>query len=165
MTYLEKEMIDRMDVVDRMGVYEFLEKDGSVQKYCIVVGADHRKHDRFISIVMLTDAEKERGYADAIGIPLPIGDYWCHCGMVTYARRDRLGNKIAKVGNATRKKITKMIGIEMGVINDKRESVWMSEEESDESMKAQLSFWQGQAKHWKELYNELLAAFGKGVKP
>lgn len=145
MTLEEKRMVDLTPTVDRMGVYEFLEKDGSCKKYCVIVSADHRKHDRFTSVVMLTDADSECGYADAIGVKLPIGDYYAHCGMVTYVRRDRLGRKVGKVGDKTRTKITKMIGVEMGVLNNPRDSVWEEDNKPD----------------FEKLYNDLLATIAK----
>lgn len=131
MTSEEKIRLDAMEPVDRMGIYEFIERDGSCKYYCVVVGAEHRKTERFISIIILKDTEEDTGYADSIGIRLPIGDFWVHCGMVTYARRDRLGRKVAKVGEKTRKKITRMIGIELGVISEPRSKVFESDTKPD----------------------------------
>lgn len=152
MTIEEKAKIDESPEVDRMGVYEFLDVNGIPDgKVAVVVSADHRKHDRFASIIMLTPYELERGGGDAIGVPLPIGDYIIHCGMVTYVRRDRLGKKLCKIGANTRKKITKMIGVELGVIHDGRESVWQIKDEPD---------WKAEAIRWKGLYENLVAAIG-----
>ena len=153
MTYEDKARVDESPEVDRMGVYRFLEKGGIWDgKYAVVVSADHRKHDRFASMVMLTDAENEHGGGDSIGCVLPIGNYWCHCGMVTYIRRDRLGEKICSIGAKTRKKITRMIGIEMGVVKAERDTVWENSYEDTEHD------WKAEAEHWKSLYNNLVGA-------
>lgn len=156
MTVEEKIIVDQCDPVNRMGVYEFLEKDGTMKNLCIVVGADHRKHDRFVSIVMLKDAEEQNGHPDSVGIRLPIGDYWVNCGMVTYCRRDRLGKKLCKVGDGTRKRISKMIGIELGVINAERETVWQIKDVSEEERQKEIGRLKGEVEHWKSLYNGLL---------
>lgn len=150
MTIETKAKIDASPEVDRMGVYRMLEKGGWWDgKYAVVVSADHRKHDRIASIIMLTNSQTEHGGGDSIGCKLPIGDFWCHCGMVTYIRRDRLGEKVCSMGKKTRKKIARMIGIEMGCINDTRNSVWVDENEKD---------WQAEAEHWQSLYNNLVGA-------
>ena len=110
-------LIDDMPPVERGGIYQFLEKDGSCKKYAIVVSADYRKSDRFISIITLTnpDETKDNFRRDSIGITTPMGDFTIHCGMVTYLRRDRLGNMVFKVGKKTRSRINTMISFELGI--------------------------------------------------
>ena len=153
MDYEEKAKVDKSPEVDRMGVYRMLEKGGWWDgKYAVVVSADHRKHDRFASIIMLTSAENENGGGDSVGCVLPIGNYWCHCGMVTYIRRDRLGEKVCSMGKKTRTKIARMIGIEMGAIHAERDSVWEKSYEDTEKD------WKEEAEHWKSLYNNLVGA-------
>ena len=144
-----KRIVDLAPAVDRMGVYEFLEKDMvTVKKYCVVVSGDHRKRDRYVSIIVLSDCEGDTGYhGDEIGIRLPIGDFWVHCGILTYVRRDRLGMKVGKVGQKTRKKINKMISMEMGLQQKDRDIVF-AENEPD----------------WKDMYYSLMhKALQQGV--
>lgn len=154
MTLEDKARVDASPEVDRMGVYRFMEKGGIWDgKYVVVVSADHRKHDRFASIIMLTNGN-EMGGNDSVGVVLPIGTFWAHCGMVTYARRDRLGEKVCSVGAKTRKKIARMIGIEMGAIHADRDSVWDKDYEDTEKD------WKAEAEHWKSLYEGLVGAIG-----
>ena len=119
MSYETKRRVDEAPAVERMDVYELYENDfETVKRYAVVVCGGHRTKDRYVSIITLTDADTDTGWhADEVGVRLPMGDFWVHCGMITYVRRDRLGRKIAKVGKGTAKKINRMMGMELGIIN------------------------------------------------
>lgn len=116
MDLLQKMLVDKSPEVERGGIYEFYEANGTTSKIALVVGAQYRKADRFISIIMLKPiAEDTHFMRDSVGIATPIGDYVCHCGMVTYVRRDRLGKLIHRISKKSRGLINTMISFELGI--------------------------------------------------
>jgi len=79
---------------DRGCIYEFIETDGTVKNYVLVISSNIRSMDKLISILMLGDSKS--GF-DVIPIDLMGSIKYVHCGLVTYAARARLGKKIGMV--------------------------------------------------------------------
>lgn len=119
MTYEQKAMIDKAPAVERGGIYEFIEADGTSTKMALVVAGAHRVRDRFVSILMLKPFVEDGVYGlhnDEVLITTPDDRYVAHCGMVTYVRRDRLGRQIHKVSKAVRHKVNEQLKIELGMV-------------------------------------------------
>lgn len=97
-----------MNKAVRGRIFQFLEKDGTSTKTCLVISADTRQTDKLISILML--GTKDSG--DAI----PVGDgSFVHCGLVTYCDRKRLGDPIAEVDEQSMAMIEDGIRLALGL--------------------------------------------------
>jgi len=119
MTNEDRKHIDTYAVLaERKGVYQFLESDGSwAGKYCLVVSAGDRKKDRMVSILMLSPDLQKFG-RDCVDIPVSTTDTLvARCGLVTYCRRDRLGEKVYTLSKHTMSRINRAIQIELGLAN------------------------------------------------
>lgn len=97
-------------------IYEFLEKDGTTNKYVLVCQNDKRTEDNLVSILMLGT---KKGYSSD-SIPIKFGGiiYYAHCGMLTYCKRSYLGKKKAKVSDDTMARIKKNISVQIGIAED-----------------------------------------------
>lgn len=93
--------------------YEFLEKDGTTKKTCLVVSSDSRKASKIISILMI--GNKENSDSVCVGN----GEY-VNCGLVTYCMRDRLGDEVGVALPETMNEIETVLCRSLG-ITDYRE--------------------------------------------
>lgn len=102
---------------ERRGIYEYTNAGGTYSGYVLIVGGNHREYDKYVSGIMLSPCDADSGcHNDELGIRLPDGrEFWVHCGMVTYFRRDRLGEQVHKVSKATMKRINEGIKMELGL--------------------------------------------------
>lgn len=117
---MDKELKYRLRMANkaiRGGVYDFVNATGDYKGICIVVGGDHRSNDKYVSAISLSPCDADTGlHNDEMGLRLPDGrEFWVHCGMITYIRRDRLGDMIYKVSDATMKRIGVGIKHELGL--------------------------------------------------
>jgi hypothetical protein len=102
---------------ERRGIYEYTNAGGTYSGYVIIVGGNHREYDKYVSGISLSACEVDSGaHGDELGIRLPDGrEFWVHCGMVTYFRRDRLGELVHKVSKQTMRRINEGIKMELGL--------------------------------------------------
>lgn len=112
-----KRHVDQSPAVERKGVYEFTNNSGNYSGLCLVVGGRHRRRDRYISIIQLKSVDVDGAFHnDEMGLRLPDGrEFWVHCGMITYLRRDLLGKMVHKVSDQTMKRVNLGIMQELGL--------------------------------------------------
>lgn len=143
MTYEEKAIIDEYEVkAERRGVYKFLESDGSWGgKYCLVVSGSHRVSDRIISILILNEyGDGSVVGSDVVCIRIEgFGLYYVRCGLVTYCKRNRLGEMVHKMSKNSMRKINEQILIELGLKNNPRFSAVDDEPDYEKLYKDLLS--------------------------
>lgn len=123
MTQQDKKNIDKYaTLAERKGIYKFIESDGNWGgKYCLVVSAGDRMKDRIISILMLSDNLNKFG-RDCVDVPISDSETMvARCGLVTYCRRDRLGEKVYTLSKHTMRRINRAIEIELGLVNRNEE--------------------------------------------
>lgn len=120
---------------DRGYIYEFLETTGEHEgKYCVVVSSQKRAYDKLVSILMLGDSRA--GY-DVVKFGFQGEIKYVHAGLVTYARRDRLGKRICPFPKKALDTVDLLMANELGL----------------ESEKGMI---------YKTLYDELIRTFMKG---
>lgn len=105
-----------LEAAERGWIYEFLEADGTTNKYVLVVSSQKRANDRMISILMLGDSCA--GY-DVVRVGFEGGNKYLHCGMVTYTARTRLGKKMYKVAKKTMENVDFLIADNLGLNREK----------------------------------------------
>ena len=135
---MKKEIDDYEVLAERRGIYRFIENDGTYKgKLALVVSNSDRAHDRFVSILILKE-ESSPGL-DVIGVTIPgWGDYFMHCGLITYCKRTNLGRPVYKMSKEGMKRINRQMKMELGLENRSRCGVM--DEEPD----------------YERLYNDLL---------
>ena len=124
MTNEMREMIDNYEVsAERRGIYRFIENDGSDKgKLALVISSADRANDRLVSILILK--QKSSPGLDVIGVTIPeMGDYFMHCGLVTYCKRINLGEMVHKLSKPGMKRINRQIEMELGLSNRSRNGV------------------------------------------
>lgn len=116
MTVEERKKVCKSPMVFRGEVHRYHNLSGW-SGYCVIVSGNHRAKDAYVSVVSLTDAEKDTVFCgDEIVIEFPSGkEYFCHCGMITYVRRDRIDDLILKIDRETMRKVDLAIMQEMGI--------------------------------------------------
>lgn len=112
-----KRQVDQSPAVERKGIYEFTNNSGNYSGLCLVVSGKHRSRDRYISIIQLKSVDEDGAFHnDELGLRLPDGrEFWVHCGMITYLRRDLLGNMVHKISDQTMKRVNLGIMQELGL--------------------------------------------------
>lgn len=116
--YLKQRLCDAPAVVHG-GVYTFRNASG-YEGICVIVAAKHRALDKYVSAISLIKSDVDFSYYDdVIKIVLPDGEQWsCHCGMITYMRRDRIGEKITELSVKQMKAIKDIIAEELDMSSD-----------------------------------------------
>lgn len=121
MTDEMRKEIDEYEIkAERRGIYRFIENNGEYKgKLALVVSNADRSSDRFVSILILKE-ESSPGL-DVIGVTIPDwGDYYMHCGLVTYCKRTNLGDPVYKLSKEGMKRINRQIKMELGLENRSR---------------------------------------------
>ncbi|MDD6715742.1 MAG: hypothetical protein PUF49_05130 [Firmicutes bacterium] len=91
-----------MNKAHRGYIYQFLEKDGTTNKNCLVVSSKNRETNKIISILMI-------GTRDGFN-SVCIGDgEYVHCDLVSFCDRKRLGKPICMINDSVLKEIDKGI--------------------------------------------------------
>ena len=103
---------NELQTADRGAVYEFIERDNTVKNMVLVVSNQMRCEDNLCSILML--GTKYTGY-DCVPITINEQNYYVHCGLVTYAKRSRLGKKIETLSAIKMRKIDLNIANNLGL--------------------------------------------------
>ena len=85
--------------------------------YCVIISADHRARDKYVSIISLRNInDQKRITGGEVVLTLPDGsEYFCNCGMITYMRRDRIDEKVCDVSREKMFEIDTAIMDEMGI--------------------------------------------------
>ena len=96
----------KVQVADRGGIFEFIEKDGSVKNLTLVVSSDRRKTDKRVSTVMLGDSNIG---SDVVMVEVDGKFRFIHCGMISYSMRNRLGKKIGQLSEEKMREIDRCI--------------------------------------------------------
>jgi len=135
-------------------IYEYAVKDET--KKALVISADFRKKDYFLSVIVLTDEPK-----GSVCVPITTGGgiMYADCGMVGFAQYDRFGGYLRTVRQAEMDQVdegvSKCLGLEQKVIEKLVTPPPMelpAEEPSEE-----LATAKAEAKIYKDLYEKLLA--------
>lgn len=125
-----------MDEVKRGHIYKYKEDLEGYNRYALVISADARGRDRYVSILFLSDAYLGH---DVIKVDIPhVGLRYVHCGMITYTQRENLTTDVAVVPAHTMNRIDGIILHELGIKHD---------------AEAELAI-------YKDLYDELVDAVG-----
>lgn len=103
---------NKLQVADRGGVFEFIEKDGSVKNMVLVVSNDHRKTDKRVSTTMLGDNDYGN---DVIELDVNGKTKYIHCGMISYSMRNRLGKKLIQLSEDKMKEVDRCIMGQFGL--------------------------------------------------
>lgn len=146
MTEEMKREIDNYEILaERRGIYRFIENDGTYRgKLALVVSSADRASDRFVSILILKETSSPG--LDVIGVTIPgWGDYYMHCGLITYCKRTNLGKSVYKLSKESMKRINRQMKMELGLENRSRCGVM--DDEVD----------------YEKLYNDLLKTVTKEV--
>lgn len=120
MTLKQKQAIDNYPIIaERRGIYKFLESDGEWKgKYCLVVGANDRKRDRIISILLLSSDGVTNYGRDCVDVPLSTHEArFVRCGMLTYCKRNMIGEKVFQISRHTMACVMQQIKIELGLVD------------------------------------------------
>lgn len=92
------------------------------EQLLLCVSGQYRRLENFVSVIFLTDAETDTGYhGDEVGIMVEGRAYWIHAGMVTYVRRDQMGEKVAKLSKDAMKKVHRAMKQALGMENRPRD--------------------------------------------
>ena len=112
-----KQKLKNAPVVNRREIYEYTNATGTYSGLCVIVSASHRERDKYVSAIALSPCDRDEGlHNDEVGITLPDNRrFWVHCGMVTYMRRDRLGELVHKISKQTMNRIGEGIKQELGL--------------------------------------------------
>lgn len=103
---------DEFQTADRGSVYEFIERDNTVKNMVLVVSSQHRCEDNIISILLL--GTKYTGY-DCVPIVIDNTTYYAHCGLVTYAKRNRLGRHVLDLPDDVMSRVDTNIASNLGL--------------------------------------------------
>lgn len=115
MTSEERNTICKSPMVFRGEVHKYHNMSGW-NGYCVIVSGNHRAKDVYVSVISLKEADKDFRYqGDEVSLELPGGTYWCHCGMITYMRRDRIDEFVVKLSKKQMRDIDLAIMQEMGI--------------------------------------------------
>lgn len=147
-------------------IFEYEHMGSGVIKKALVVAADFRKNDRFISIIILTDEPKGK-----INVPINCqGIMYADCGMVSFATNDRLmdyirtatADEMAQIDEG----IAKCLGLEQKTVEVPVEKVVEVtpppmvlpevHEGTVEFFSEELATAKAEAKIFKDLYEKLL---------
>lgn len=129
-----------MNEVFRGTVYKYRAPVDGVQRYALVISADARGRDRYVSILFLTDAPLGH---DVIKVTVPaIGVKYVHCGMITYTQRENLIEDVTTVSDYVMSLIDGTILSELGIKHD---------------AEVELNI-------YKDLYNQLLYEVGDALR-
>lgn len=97
---------------NRGSIYEFLEKDGSVRNYVLVVSGQQRATDKLITILMLGNSPAG---ADVVKIDFNGEPRYLHCGMMTYCARVKLGKKLMTLDEDAMSKVNAELAKQLGL--------------------------------------------------
>ena len=104
----------------RGGIYEFYDPYGErvPGRYALVIAAEDRSLDYFVSILLLTDCA---GYGvDVVPVRVRGVRYFAHCGLVSYCQRGQLGKLVGRCEAVSLKRIEGKIPAELGLEPVKR---------------------------------------------
>ena len=93
-------------------IYEFFEADGTVKNMVLVLQNEKRAEENLVSVLMLGT---KKGGSDTVPIKLPDNTYYVHCGLITYCRRERLGEIVDYVDNALLTRIKNGVAWQLGL--------------------------------------------------
>lgn len=96
---------------ERGYVYEFIEKNGDIKNDVLVISDNSRKLDAVCSIIMLTT--KPNLYSVKAEYNGEI--YYINTGMITFAKRARLGKKLYKLDDETMEKVNENVCNNLGL--------------------------------------------------
>ena len=84
---------------------------------CVIISANHRAKDKYISIISLKDVDDQKYLmGDEVALMMQDGrKYWCHCGMITYLRRDRIDDLVMRLPRDKMYEIDTAIMQELGI--------------------------------------------------
>ena len=84
---------------------------------CVIISANHRAKDKYISIISLKDVDDQKHLmGDEVALAMPDGrEYFCHCGMITYMRRDRIDELVTRLSREQMYEIDTAIMDEIGI--------------------------------------------------
>ena len=137
--------------------------NGGDRRKALVISADFRAKDRYISIIVLTEEPKP----NSVPITTLTGIMYADCGMVSFATNDRLGNFLQSVNETEMKDLEEGIMYCLGIEREekvvevpaKAETGIVMYEAITENAKLleSLATAKAEANVYKELYNNLLA--------
>lgn len=128
-----------MDEVKRGHVYRYKESEDGAPRSALVISANERGRDRYVSILFITDSFLGH---DVIKLSVNGVPKCVHCGMITYTQRENLTSEVCKVPEHTMHRIDGIILHELGIKHD---------------AEAELAI-------YKDLYDQLVDAVGDIVK-
>jgi mRNA-degrading endonuclease toxin of MazEF toxin-antitoxin module len=107
-----------MAVVAKRGhIYEFDDGKSTDKRYVVIISADFRSTDKMVSTLMLGDSHIGHDV-----VPIDVQSLGCtkylHCGMVTYTKRDILGNDIGELSAEKMKEVEDRICEELDLRQD-----------------------------------------------
>lgn len=128
-----------MDEVKRGYVYRYKETEEGDPRSVLVISADERGRDRYVSVLFVTDSFYGH---DVIKLTVNGVTKCVHCGMITYTKRENLTSEVCEVPEHTMHRIDGIILHELGIKHD---------------AEAELAI-------YKDLYDQLVYAVGDIVK-
>lgn len=102
------------DKIMRGDVREFIERDGTKKgKLCLILSNEDRGYDNIQSILIFSKStryHRDRVETTVLGEPM-----FVRCGLVTYVKRDCIGDYVDTLSEADMKKVTSQILYELGI--------------------------------------------------
>lgn len=150
-------------------IWEYATSNEMEIKKALVVSADFRAKDRYISIIMLLDEAPDNEEC-IVPITTTGGVMYADCRMVSFARKDRIGNYLRTASEKEMKKIDEKIAMCLGFEHKpfevhcqnteieelrnmvKSQQILLPSADTEELAKAKT-----EAKIYKDLYEKLLA--------
>lgn len=100
----------------KKSIYRFVNGQDT-EKYILAISDDYRCMDKIISILMLGDSPIGR---DVVQIDGNFGSKFVHCEMVTYCKRDQIGEKVGEISDELMEKIEDKIIRGLGILKTVR---------------------------------------------
>jgi hypothetical protein len=98
---------------ERGTIYRFFENNGKPSKnHALVISDNSRAMDRFVSVLILN--EYDAG-ADVVKVDIQGKTYYAHCGMVSYASRERLGAIVCVLDEGSMEEIDARVAEQLGL--------------------------------------------------
>lgn len=110
-------------------VHRFIDgRNDGVNKYMLVVSANHRAGDKYVSVLMLGNKDFGSDVVDLQVADSTGGNTYVHCGMITYVLREKLGECVATVSPDVMHEVENTICSELDIYRDLQEKLtWYKE--------------------------------------
>lgn len=138
----------------RGDIFEYEMQNGKGIKNALIVSANFRLNNGYLSIIVLTDEEKDEAYS----VPIVCGGMmYADCGMVSFGMKNRIGNYIRTATDAEMKQIDEGIAKCLGIEQKEVEKVVKVPVQDSKNTSEELVTAKAEAKIFKDLYEKLLA--------